>query len=94
MSCGNAHEIPCRQVLEAMWLYIDQEPAGLDRELILHHLEECSPCMAHSRVEIAFKSLLARSLSAEPAPDRVRARVTAQITRIQVQIIRVQGPTE
>ena len=90
MSCGNHHEIPCSQVVRAMWLYLDNEPAGVDRSLIDAHLAECMPCASHSAIEAQFKALLARALCVEPAPDRVRSRVQAQITRIQVQISRVE----
>jgi mycothiol system anti-sigma-R factor len=87
-----SHDVPCGQVMAALWQFIDREAAALDRLEMMRHLETCTPCAQESAVETALKALIARTFCAEPAPERLRARVTAQITRIEVQISRFQPP--
>lgn len=91
---SGTHDVPCGQVVAAMWQFLDREVAALDRLEVLRHLETCAPCSQESAVEQALKSLIARTFCAEPAPPRLRARVTAQITRIEVQISRFQPPAQ
>ena len=88
MSCGNAHEIPCTEILTAMVLMIDDEPSALERSVIIHHLQECPPCQGEYDVSAIVKSLIARSCGSPPAPQAVRTRVWSQITQIQVEITR------
>lgn len=85
-----ANSVPCSQVLSAMWAYVDGEPASVDRDAMAGHLQRCPSCNTESQVEALFKLVLARSLQVEAAPERVRARVWAQITRIEVQITRTE----
>jgi mycothiol system anti-sigma-R factor len=89
-----SHSVPCGQVLEALWLFLDHEAASVDRIEMLRHLETCAPCAQESAVEQRLKELIARTFCAQPAPERLRLRVTAQITRIDVQISRFQPPAE
>ena len=78
-----------------MWAYLDREPAAIDAHEIHHHLLECAPCEQESRIEARLKELIALAHQAsKPAPDQVRRRVTASITRIEVQITRVQHPLD
>lgn len=90
----DANRVPCSQVLGALWAFIDCEPASIDRVEIERHLEWCAPCAQESAIEANLKALIGRALCAGPAPARLRSRVTAQITRIEVQISRVTPPVQ
>lgn len=90
MSCGHAHDIPCTEVVSAVFAFIDNEPTALERSLIEHHFAECPPCQEEAEISALLKALVARSCCEEPAPSQIRARITAQITQIQVEISRVQ----
>ncbi len=90
MSCGHAHEIPCTEVVGAVFAFLDNEPTALERSLIEHHFAECPPCQEEAEISALLKALVARSCCEDPAPDQIRARITAQITQIQVEISRVQ----
>jgi mycothiol system anti-sigma-R factor len=89
MNCGTPHSVPCTQVLDALFAFLDGEPTAVDGHLIHEHLDECPPCRDEHVLGELMKALVARSCATSPAPDRVRARVIAQITRIEVQISRV-----
>ena len=80
MSCGDPHETPCSEVLDAVYLYLDGEQQGEDREHVRLHLDECAPCLRQYGLEQAVKALVARSCGSDPVPDELRTRV---LTRIQ-----------
>ena len=88
MSCGNAHDIPCTEILTAMLLVIDEEQSTIERSLVIHHLEECPPCQREFDLSAVVKALIARSCGPSVAPDTVRNRVWSEITQIQVEITR------
>lgn len=88
MSCGNAHAIPCTEILTAMLLVIDNEPSAIEQSLVIHHLEECPPCQQEFNTSALVKALIARSCLSEPAPPAFHAQVWTQITQIQVEITR------
>lgn len=90
MSCGNHHETPCNQVLEVMYLYLDNEDCTVERSLIMHHLEECPPCSDEFDLETMLKSLIARACGQTETPSAIYQRITAQIADIQVEITQVQ----
>lgn len=79
MSCGHPHETDCREVLEAVYLYLDLECEDAQRALISTHLDECSPCLREYGIEQEVKHLVHRCCTSEHAPtdliDRLRARL-------------------
>ncbi len=59
MSCGEAHETDCSEVLAEVWLLLDHE-CGEERDAQLRrHLAECGPCLARYGLEEKVKTLLA-----------------------------------
>lgn len=90
MSCGNHHDTPCSQVLEAIYLYLDNEEGAVERTLITVHLEECGPCRDEFGVEEMLKVMIGRACGSEPAPVAIYERIVAQMADIQVEITRVQ----
>ena len=86
MSCGDPHDIDCREVLEQVYLYLDGEMADEDCQHIREHLDECSPCLRKFGVEQDIKALIARKCGCESAPTELRVRVLARLQTVRVQI--------
>ena len=60
--------IPCRDVIEQLWDYLDGElPFGRTEE-IAAHLAECARCYPQYRFEFAFLALLARQRARTQGP--------------------------
>lgn len=90
MSCGHHHETPCSEILEVVYLYLDNEDCSIERSLITQHLTECPPCNEEFGLETVLKSLINRACGSQSAPSAIYQRVVAQIADIQVEITRVQ----
>ncbi len=89
MSCGQHHEVPCSQIADSLSAFLDQEHSDMEATVLRHHLEECPPCAQEADAIQVVKSLVARACCEEPAPDAVWAKISLQITQIQVEITRV-----
>jgi len=85
VSCGKPHDQDCSEVLERMFIFIDNELADADCADIQRHLDECAPCLQKYDLERTVKALVARSCP-EHAPEGLRDRVLMSIRHIQVQI--------
>lgn len=85
MSCGNPHEVPCSEVLDRVYEYLDGEMPTSDYGKVKHHLEECSPCLKEFGIEDEVKRLVKRSCQ-DPAPEDLRARVLAKISALRVDL--------
>ncbi len=81
MSCGNPHETDCSEVLEQLYLFLDNECDATCRAKLAQHLEECGPCLAAYGLEEHLKAVLARKCR-EAAPDGLRARLRDQIRHV------------
>lgn len=81
MSCGNPHELDCRDALARLYEYIDGEVGPGDHDRIEHHLEECGPCWAEFDLEVLVKAVVARSCW-DHAPRQLRSQVLARILAI------------
>ena len=90
MSCGNHHETPCNQVLEVIYLYLDNEDCAIERSLVAQHLEECGPCFDEFGLEQILKTLISRACGPQAAPSAIYQKVTTQIADIQIEITQVQ----
>jgi len=90
MSCGNHHEMPCTDVMAIMYLYLDHEEMPFERELVASHLVECAPCQNQFTVENVLKTLIARALCAQQAPQQVHTRIIASIAEIHLEITTVR----
>jgi mycothiol system anti-sigma-R factor len=86
MSCGRHHEVPCHEVLQRVYVFLDHEmDSGLTYEAIEKHLLECWPCLAEFDFERAIRALVQRCCH-EHAPDRLRAKVLNRIHELRVEI--------
>ena len=90
MSCGDPHETPCSEVLEQVYLYLDQEQDADHHGKIRIHLDECAPCLREYGLEQAVKALVARCCGGDTPPTDLRARVMTRIQEVRVEIEHVE----
>lgn len=75
-------ELDCSAVLSDVWLMLDGEINGVERERLQEHLSDCSACFEQYGVEEQLKSLLARKCGNEHAPQGLRERLVVQLQQI------------
>ena len=85
MSCGNPHAVPCSEVLDRVYEYLDGELDSERKHVVKEHLEECSPCLKEFGLEEAVKAIVKRSC-ADPAPPELRAKVLSRIVAARVEL--------
>ncbi len=90
MSCGKPHETDCSEVLEKVYLYLDNEIAVSDYEKVRHHLDECGPCLKQYGLDQAVKSVVQRSCGSDRAPETLRVQVLARIQQVRIEIDRLE----
>jgi mycothiol system anti-sigma-R factor len=86
MSCGNPHEVPCSEVLQQVYAYLDHEMSDHDCEEIRRHLDECGPCLQEFGLDEAVKKLVARHCGCDPVPVGLRGKVLVRIREVQTEI--------
>ena len=86
MSCGAPHEVPCSEVLEQVYAYLDHEIPDTNCEEIRQHLDECGPCLREFGLEEVVKRLVARHCGCDPAPADLRSKVLLRIRQVQAEI--------
>jgi mycothiol system anti-sigma-R factor len=94
MSCGDPHETPCSEVLEAVYLYLDGEQDAQSHTKVRIHLDECSPCLRQFGLEQAVKALVARCCGSDPVPGDLRDRVLVRIKQVRSEIDSVEYRAE
>ncbi|MCW2758361.1 MAG: rsrA [Nocardioidaceae bacterium] len=85
MTEPHAHSLDCSEVVDRLFVFIDEELEQADCSQIQAHLEDCGPCLAKYNLERTVKTLVRRSCS-EVAPSGLRERVLVSIRQVQVQI--------
>jgi len=85
VSCGNPHAVPCDEVIDRVYEYIDGEMDLGRRHEIKEHLEECAPCLREFGLEEAVKAIVKRSCS-DPAPPDLRAKVLSNIAAVRTEL--------
>jgi mycothiol system anti-sigma-R factor len=86
MSCGNPHEVPCSEVLEQVYAYLDHEISDHDCDEIRQHLDECGPCLREFGLEEVVKKLVAKHCGCDPAPANLRGKILVRIRQVQAEI--------
>ena len=74
-----AHAIPCIQVINQLWDYLDGELPADRAKGIAQHLEECVGCNAVSEFEKSFRETARRLLDEAPPAPALRERVVAAL---------------
>jgi mycothiol system anti-sigma-R factor len=94
MSCGNHHDTPCQEVLDAVFLYIDNEMTdGEIHEAITIHLKECGPCFMEFSLLQRLKHRVFKSCS-ESAPDTLLDAVRDRIAKLRFTMTEVEIRSE
>ena len=83
MSCGKPHEVPCTEVLERVYSYLDGEASEVDTAKIRQHLDECGPCLREYGLEEAVKRLVHRHCGHDAAPGELRIKVLTRIRQVR-----------
>jgi mycothiol system anti-sigma-R factor len=74
----------CREVIERLWEYLDDELAAKEAAAVEGHLAGCPWCRPHFRYDRAFLIVVVRSLcAAPPAPAGLHAAVRARLAIIR-----------
>ncbi len=90
MSDDENHAIPCSDVIEAVYVYLDGELDAADCENIRTHLDECGPCLRQYGLDKLVKSLVARSCGSDQAPDHLKLKVLARLQEVRVEISQLE----
>jgi mycothiol system anti-sigma-R factor len=91
MSCGKPHEVPCSEVLDRVYAYLDQELDDLNYAKIRQHLDECGPCLREFGLEEAVKQLVHKHCGHDTVPTGLRAKVLVRIQQVQAELRVIQG---
>ena len=94
MSCGDPHETPCSEVLDAVYLYLDGEQDSEHREAVRINLDECSPCLRQYGLEQVFKTIVARSCGCDETPPDVKERLLVRLREVRTEIAQLEYQPE
>lgn len=76
-------KLDCREVLEEVYLYLDDECSDRRRSIVRSHLDECSSCLSEYGIEQEVRTIVHRCCSEEKAPDEVKARLRQKLSAIE-----------
>ncbi|MEO8888019.1 MAG: mycothiol system anti-sigma-R factor [Jatrophihabitantaceae bacterium] len=74
--------IDCDDVLQDIYLYMDDESDDALRNRIRQHLDACGPCLKQFGLEQDVRSLIARCCGGDQAPVSLHARIRVRLTEI------------
>jgi anti-sigma factor (TIGR02949 family) len=86
VSCGKPHEVPCSEILDRVYSYLDGEMDQVSYEQVKVHLEECGPCLREYGLEDVIKRLVRRHCGHEQVPTDLRQKVLTRIELVRSQI--------
>jgi mycothiol system anti-sigma-R factor len=86
MSCGKPHDVPCSEVLDRVYNYLDGEMDETSHTQVKLHLDECGPCLREYGLEEAVRRLVHRHCGHEPVPADLRQKVLTKIEALRSQI--------
>jgi mycothiol system anti-sigma-R factor len=90
MSCGKPHEVPCSEILERLYDYLDNEMGDMDCAKFRQHLEECGPCLDKYGLERIVKALIRRSCGCDEVPGELRGKVISRIAQVRIEMISLE----
>jgi mycothiol system anti-sigma-R factor len=82
--------LDCDEALRDVFRYLDEETDPAERAKIRAHLETCGPCFEQFGTSADFKSLIARRCGGERAPEALRMRIRAQLTKVTLEVGHVE----
>jgi mycothiol system anti-sigma-R factor len=78
--------IDCSDVLEELYLYLDDETDPATRNQIREHLEACAPCLRQYGLEQDVRALITRCCGGDRAPATLHQRVRVRITELTLEM--------
>ena len=82
--------IDCDDVLNDVYLYLDDETDPVLRNRIRRHLDSCAPCLQQFGIEQDVRSLIARCCGGDVAPRSLHERIRVRITQVSVETAHIE----
>ncbi len=79
MTDGQPRDIDCREALDRLYEYIDEELTPVRAAEVRLHLEECAPCLAVSKFEDAYVRFIEARTRVQSAPDALKKRILQEL---------------
>ena len=74
----------CREVIDRLWEYLDDELAAEEAAAVRHHLAGCGACPSRCSCDRTFLLVIVRALRApRPAPPHLHALVRSRLAAIR-----------
>ena len=86
--------LDCDDVLQEVYLYLDDETDETLKKLIRQHLDGCAPCLKQFGLEQDVRSLIARCCGGDQAPQTLRDRISTRITEITIETAHIEYRAE
>ena len=86
--------IDCGDVLDELYVYMDEETDDATRGRIRQHLEACAPCLKQYGLEQDVRQLIARCCGNDMAPKSLHERVRVRITQLTIETAHVEYRAE
>lgn len=77
--------IDCDDVLEELYVYLDDETDDATKGRIRQHLHACGPCLRQFGLEQDVRSLIARCCGGDVAPASLHSRIRVRITELTIE---------
>ena len=68
-------DIDCREALDRLYEYLDEELTPIRAEEVRLHIEKCAPCFQFSSFEDTYLRFLEARTRARRAPDALRKKI-------------------
>jgi mycothiol system anti-sigma-R factor len=78
--------MPCSEVLDMVYSYLDGEMDRVSVTKVKVHLEECGPCLREYGLEEAVRRLVHKHCGHEEVPTDLRQKVLMRIEAVRAQI--------
>jgi mycothiol system anti-sigma-R factor len=82
--------IDCDDVINDVFIYLDDETDPAVRARIRAHLDECGPCLRLFGLEQDVKALVARCGGGDRAPEALRTNIRLRLTQVSIETAHVE----
>lgn len=86
--------IDCSDVIEELYVYMDDETDPATKNQIRQHLEACAPCLRQYGLEQDVRALIARHCGGDRAPATLHDRVRVRITELTIETAHLEFRAE